>query len=170
MLKLMGVCFILAGAGGFGGYLRRCLNMRFGQLMECREIFTQMDAGREYLRLPYAQLLRKTARGKKEIFAEMLYEVADEMEQNREANADALWRAAFEKRKKQILLKEEEKDLFFALAKSLMLEGNHAQAAKMYYMQLEDMILKAMEEKKEKQKLYGTVSMLFGLFLIILLL
>lgn len=170
MLKVMGVCLILAGAGGFGGYLRRCLNMHFGQLVECREIFTQLDAGREYLRLPYAQLLRRTARGKKEIFAEMLFEVADEMERNRQADADALWQMAFEKRKKQILFNEEEKALFFALAKSLMLEGNHTQVAKMYFIQLEDKILKAMEEKKEKQKLYGTVSMVFGLFLIILLL
>lgn len=170
MLKVMGVCLILAGAGGFGGCLRRCLNMHFGQMVECREIFTQLDAGREYLRLPYAQLLRRTARGKKEIFAEMLFEVADEMERNRYADADALWQMAFEKRKKQILFDEEEKTLFFALAKSLMLEGNHTQVAKMYFIQLEDKILKAMEEKKEKQKLYGTVSMVFGLFLIILLL
>ena len=51
-----------------------------------------------------------------------------------------------------------------------MLEGNHAKVAEMYFLQLEDKIVQAMEEKKEKQKLYGSVSVLLGLFLVILLL
>lgn len=170
MLKLIGMVFIVAGAGGVGRYLANCQKIHVEQLMECREIFMQMDAGREYLKLPYAQLLRRTAKGRKEVFAKMLYEIADEMEKNKEARAAALWERAFLKREKLLFLKEEEKDLFLALAESLMLEGDHTQTAKMYFMQAEDKISSALKEKKEKQKLYGTVSILGGLFLVILLL
>ena len=67
-------------------------------------------------------------------------------------------------------MNEEEKDLLLSLARSLALEGEHTQVAKIYFIQLEDKIVKAMGEKKEKQKLYGTVSILGGLFLVILLL
>ncbi len=170
MLKFAGVLLIITGAGGIGKYLCSYLKGHLEQLVECREIFAQMDAGREYLRLPYAQLLRRTAKGKKDIFCEILFEVADEMEKNSEADVGMLWESAFQKRKKLLLLKEEEKDLLLALARSLLLEGNHTQVAKIYFLQLEDKIAQAMEEKREKQKLYGTVSVLFGLFLVILLL
>lgn len=169
MLKLAGILLIVTGAGGFGRYFGFSLKMRLEQLGEFREIFAQMDAGREYLRLPYAQLLRRTAKGKTKMFSEMLCEIADAMEENKEADAGALWKAAFQKRKKELLLNEEEKDLLLALARSLTLEGNHSQVAKLFFAQLEDAVLKAMEEKKEKQKLYGTVGVLLGVFLAILL-
>ena len=169
MLKWMGMLCILTGAVGTGRYFFTYFRMHFEQLVGCREIFAQMDAGREYLRLPYAQLLKRAAKGKREVFADMLCEVADAMEQNQEADAGALWNQAFLKRKKEILLKEEEKDLFLALAKSLMLAGDHGQVSRLYFLQLDDRIQKAMEEKKEKQKLYGAVSVLGGLFLVILL-
>ena len=38
------------------------------------------------------------------------------------------------------------------------------------FMQLEDKIQRAREEKKEKQKLYRAISVLGGLFLVVLLL
>lgn len=170
MLKLAGVIFILTGAVGFGRHLIQNLNMHLKHLIECREIFTRMDTGREYLCLPYAQLLRRAAKGRTKFFAEMLEEVAQEMEKSREADAKTLWEQAFYKREKQLFLKEEETELLLELSGCLLLEENHTKAAQIYFMQLEDKIVQAMEEKKEKQKLYGTVSILFGLFLVILLL
>lgn len=170
MLKFAGVFFILMGTGGFGRYLIHDLKMHVRHLIECREIFTRMDTGREYLCLPYAQLLRRAAKGRSEVFAEMLEEVAKEMERSLEADAKTLWERAFDKRKKQLFLKEEETELLLELSGCLLFEENHAKAAKIYFMQLEDKIVQAMEEKKEKQKLYSTVSILLGLFLVIILL
>ena len=158
MLKAAGIVLILTGAVGFGRYLSVSLGRYVSQLIECREIFVQMDAGREYLRLPYAQLLKRTAKGKEKLFAEILTEVADEMEKNKEADAGMLWEQAFCKRKREILLGKEEQEILLSLARSLLLETDHTQVAKIYFMQLEDTIKRAMEEKKEKQKLYGTVS------------
>lgn len=170
MLKAVGVLFIVTGACGFAIYFSSYLKTHLAQLIEWREIFTQLDNEREYLRLPYAQLLRKTARGKAELFSAILLEVADSMEKRTQTDVSAFWEQAFERRSAQILLKEDEADLLFALARSLLLEGDHSQVAKLYFMQLEDKILLAMQEKKEKQKLYGTVSVLGGLFLVIMLL
>lgn len=170
MLKFAGIFLILTGAGGFGRYLIHNLNMHLKQLIECREIFTRMDTGREYLCLPYAQLLKRTAKGRTKVFAEMLEEVAAEMEKNREADARTLWKRAFAQKKNQLFLKEEETELLLELSACLLLEENHTKAAQIYFMQLEDKIVQAMEEKKEKQKLYSTVSVLLGLFLVIILL
>lgn len=170
MLKWAGIFLIMAGAAGMGGYLSACLKQRLNELVECREIFVQMDAGREYLHLPYAELLRRTAKGKTAVFSSMLLDVAEEMEKNRQADAGMLWAGAFTERKHQLLLGEEEIEIMSALAKSLMLEGSHREASKIYLMQLEDKILQAIEEKKEKQRLYGMAGVSGGLFLVILLL
>ena len=151
MLKAAGIVLILTGAVGFGRYLAVSLGRYVSQLIECREIFVQMDAGREYLRLPYAQLLKRTAKGKEKLFAEILTEVADEMEKNKEADAGMLWKQAFCKRKREILLGKEEQEILLSLARSLLLETDHTQVAKIYFMQLEDTIKRAMEEKKEKK-------------------
>lgn len=170
MLKWAGVLLIVAGAGGLGRYFSISLSVRLAQLVECREIFAQLDVGRDCLKLPYAQLLQRTARGKTPLFSGLLCKIADEMEQNRHADAGSLWEAALREERHRLFLKEEEILILVSLAKSLMLEGNHTQVFGIYLMQLKDGIKQAMEEKKEKQKLYGSVSILGGLFLIILLL
>ena len=170
MLKIAGMFLIVAGACGLGSYFSAYVKLHLKQLVESREIFTSLDAEREYLRLPYAQLLRRTAKGRSEVFSEILTEVAVGMEANSEADAQVLWKSAIDKRGKQLLLRREETEILLALAKSLMLEGNHTQVAKIYFMQLENRILQVMEEKKEKQKLCGAISVLGGLFLVILLL
>ncbi len=170
MLKCAGVLLILTGALGFGSYMGAYLKRHLEQLVECREIFAQISAYREYLKLPYDELLRRSIIGKSGILPEILTEVAAEMEKNREANAGALWEEAFRKRNKQLLLKEEETGILLALARCLSLEGNHAKASEIYFMQLEETIRQAMEERKDKQKLYRAISVLGGLFLVVLLL
>ena len=167
---MAGIFFIVTGACGFGNYFSTYLRLHLKQLVECREIFARMDAEREYLRLPYAQLLRRTATGRSGVFFDILSEVAEGMEASSEADAEVLWKAAIRKRDKQFLLCQEETEILLSLAKSLMMEGNHTQVAKIYFMQLEDRILQVMKEKKEKQKLCGAISILGGLFLVILLL
>ncbi|MBO5302508.1 MAG: stage III sporulation protein AB [Lachnospiraceae bacterium] len=170
MLKIFGIVCILGGSIGVGKSLCNYLNNHLKQLVECREIFTQADVGREYLRLPYAQLLRRTAKGKSKVFQEILNEIAEEMEKNREADMEKLWSDAFLKKQGQLLLDKEEQELLIALAKSLGLEGNHTKVSEIYFLQLDEEVVQAMEEKKEKQKLYGTISILTGFFLVILLL
>ena len=108
MLKAVGVLFIVTGACGFAIYFSSYLKTHLAQLIEWREIFTQLDNEREYLRLPYAQLLRKTARGKAELFSAILLEVADSMEKRTQTDVSVFWEQAFERRSAQILLKEDE--------------------------------------------------------------
>lgn len=170
MLKCAGIVLILAGALGLGNALDAHLKMRLDQLLECRELFAQMDACRECLKLPYTELLKRSMAGKSRILTEILAEVAEEMEKNREADIAAFWEEAFFRRKKQLYLKEEEIGLLLALARRLALQGNHAQASKIYFMQLEEAIRQAMDERKDKQKLYRAISVLGGLFLVVLLL
>lgn len=170
MLKIFGSICILTGAIGIGRELCNYLNNHLKQLVECRAIFTQADTEREYLRLPYAQLLRKIAKGKSKVFQEILYQVAEEMEKNKEADVGKLWEMALQERSRRLCLDEDEKGILVALAKNLGLEGKYTKVSEVYFLQLEDEVVQAMEEKKEKQKLYGTVSVLMGVFLIILLL
>ena len=170
MLKIAGSILILFGAGGYGSCLCNYLKQHLKQLLTFRDIFVQMDSGRECLRLPYSQLLRRTATGKSKLFSEILLQIAEEMEKNREADVGILWTEALEERKKEILLKEEELSLIITLGKNIAYEGKSTKVCEIYFMQLEDKIVQAMDEKKEKQKLYGSVSLLGGLFLVILLL
>lgn len=170
MLKVLGSIFIFFGAVGLGGNLSRYLNSHLMQLQECREILAQTDVGREYFRLPYAQLLKRTAKGKTKIFQDILQKIAGEMEKNNEADVGVLWDRTFEENKDKILLTTEEKEIVIGLAKSLSLEGNHEKVCKMYFQRLDERIVHAIEEKKEKQKLYRTISVLAGIFIVVILL
>lgn len=170
MLKVAGSILVFLGALGYGRSLCNYLKQHLKQLLLFRDILVQMDSGRECLKLPYSQLLRRTAAGKEHLFSEILLQIATEMEKNREADVGVLWREAMEERKQEILLKEEELNLVITLAKNLAFDGKSTKVCEIYFMQLEDKIVQAIEEKKEKQKLYGSVSLLGGLFLVILLL
>lgn len=170
MLKLIGMILILSGAGGCGASLIRTMNLHLEQLLKVRDIFLKLQSGITYQKLPYPQLLRKTALSTNDLFAEILTEISSEMEKNRQSDAAVLWSEALEKRKEQLFLKEDEKMLLLALAKNLVGESQNTKACEIYFLQLEDKIMQSVKEKKEKQKLYETVSILCGLFLIVLLL
>lgn len=171
-MKVFGGICILAGAVGFGQSLNYRMHMHLKQLQECREIFTGTDTEREYLRLPYAKLLRRTAKGRSEIMGNILIKIAEEMERNTQSDIGVLWENAFgeAEKKGQIFLDNQEQEIVIALAKSLRLEGEHERVAKLYFERLDERILQALEEKKEKQKLYRSISVLMGIFLVIILL
>lgn len=170
MVKLFGILLVLCGAAGYGSSLCGYLRGHLKQLLAFRDILVQMDSGRECYKLPYAQLLRRLSFGKTGPLYDMLCAVAEEMEKNREADVGVLWREALRERKNELLLKEDEAELIVALAKNLAFDGKSDKVCEIYFMQMEDKIVQAMEEKKEKQKLYGTISVLGGLFVVILLL
>jgi len=172
MLKLVGSICILAGAVGMGQSLNLRMQNHLKQLQECRTIFTGTDTEREYLRLPYATLLRRTAKGCSKVFGDMLFWIAEQMEGNIQSDVGVLWAQAFQKQEKlgRIFLTKQEQGIVIELAKSLRLEGEHTRVAKLYFEQLDERIMLAMEEKKEKQKLYRSISVLMGIFLVIILL
>lgn len=170
MLRAVGIFLVVMGTAGFGNSLRNLLNRHLRQLLEFQDIFIGMELDKKSLRLPYGQMLRRSARGKSRLCAEILESIARAMEGNHEADVGVLWEQAFMERKGELLFTEEEQEILISLARTLSMESGSTKACEIYFFRLEKHIAQVLEEKKEKQKLYRTVGILSGLFLVILLL
>lgn len=169
MLKLAGMIFVMAGCCGYGYALCCRLKEHLLTLLTWKEIFLQVDAQRSYVCLPYPQILRKCARGKPEVFAEILEDAAGQMEDNQEADTKRIFCKVVSKREEQLCMTPEEQELVVELGRCLQIEGDGKKVSEMYFMQLEEKITQAMTERKEKLKLYQSVSIMAGIFFIILL-
>lgn len=158
------------GTAGFWNSLRILINRRLWQLLEWRDIFTRMEADKTALKIPYGQMLERSARGKDRLFQEILEIIGDEMEENHEADVGFFWEKAFSLKSGELFITEEEKEILVSLARSLAAESSSTKTCEIYFFQLERQIRQVMDEKKEKFRLYGVAGILSGLFLVILLL
>lgn len=170
MVKIAGVLLVLAGTSGYGRYLCLGLERYEKQLFTVRNIFGMMQCERAGRKLPYAQILKYTAKKAEEPFGTLLTEIAQEMEKNREDDVGALWKWGMEKHRKELLLQEEERELMVMFAQNFASDDEGGKLSQICFSRLDERIMRMAEEKKEKQKLYRMVSMLGGIFLVILLL
>lgn len=169
MLKLAGILLILAGCVGYGSALCRFLKEHLQMLLTFKEILLEIEAQRSYAYLPYPQILQKCKAGKPKIYAEILQEASEQMEQNEEADVKKIFAGVVKQREKELRMLPEEVELVIELFRSLKIEGEGKKISEMYFKQLEEKITQAMTEKKEKQKLYQSISVMAGIFFIILL-
>ncbi|MCM1257375.1 MAG: stage III sporulation protein AB [Roseburia sp.] len=170
MLKAVGIVLVVMGTAGFGNSLKILLNRHLQQLLEFQDIFIQMELDKKALRLPYGQLLRRSARGRNRLFEEILERIAGELKENHEMDVGILWEKAFVEHRGELLFTQEEQEILISLARTLSVESSSTKACEIYFFRLEKQITQVLEEKKEKQKLYRAVGVLSGLFLVILLL
>lgn len=170
MLRAVGIFLVVMGTAGFGNSLKNLLNRHLKQLLEFQDIFIGMELDKKSLKLPYGQMIRRSARGKSRLCGEILENIAGAMEENHEMDVGVFWEQAFAERKGELLFTEEEQEILVSLARTLSAESSSTKACEIYFYRLEKQIAQVLEEKKEKQKLYRAVGILSGLFLVILLL
>lgn len=172
MLKIIGCVFILTACVGYGGSLLGRIARRRDVLQSFLEL-TELLAGEiRYERIPMAEALYKI-RGKLDgELSEVLLAIADGLEEGGYASMEELWNQSFGEAAGRLLLTDEELGEVKDIGKNLGfldfdVQVKHLQGCKERILKR---LAKTQRDLDEKKKLYRSLSLAAGIFVILALL
>lgn len=169
MLKLAGAGLILFSSLIYGLQLRQRLSEHVKQLIGLKELLLMLSGEISYGKTPLGEAFLHMASRGKEPFCSFLKEVAEGMETDRELFR--IWKDVLEGKKGGFYFSGEEWELFLHLGETFgYLDGemqlNHISLC---IQQIDTKIVQAQEELAAKQKVYQCLSIMGGLFCVLIL-
>ena len=171
MLKLAGSILVITVSVLYGWQVRRELQEHVEQLVAMKEMFLMLWGEISYTRTPLKEAFLQIASQGKEPFSSFLLKAAEELEEN-ESSMGCFWNRLVEQWSNKFLFNEEERGLLQRAGENFgYLDGQmQLKNLELYMEQAEVLIRKAQKELKDKQKVSSVLSLMCGLFLVILLL
>lgn len=171
MLKLTGAGLIIFAAVVLGIQLKQRLAQHVSQLMGLKEMLLMLSGEMSYARATLTEAFQNIAARGKNPFGPLLTEVAGRLEQERDSPLADIWQSAVEHHKKTFYFSEEELNMLRKLGDNfgyldIQMQLNHLT---LYIRQVENRIGQAQQELAARQKMYQYLSVMSGLFLILLL-
>lgn len=171
MLKVVGALLILFASGIFGLQLKQRLAEHLRQLMGFKEILLMLSGEMTYARAPLEEAFAHIAGRGKEPFGRLLSEVSQRMEQEQDKTLYDIWQSAARNQKKTFFFSEEEFRILLGVGENfgyldIEMQLNHISIS---IQQVENKIVQAQSELAAKQKMYQYLSVMCGLFLILIL-
>lgn len=141
------------------------------QLLSMKEMFLMMAGEISYTKTPLREAFFRIAEQNKEPFSGFLKQAAEGLKENQESMG-AYWKKLVDGEKERFLLSKEEREMLKRAGENFgYLDGQmQLKNLELYIGQAEVMIEQFQKELKEKQKLAQTLSVMCGVFVIILLL
>lgn len=170
MLKLTGSVLIAVVSVLYGWKMQQELQEHVRQLVGMKEMFLMLWGEISYTRTPLKEAFLQIASQNKEPFSSFLEKAAEGLEQNEES-IGFFWNCLVEKEADSFLLDEEERRILKQAGENFgYLDGQmQLKNLELYIEQTEVLIQKAQGELKDRKKVSGVLSVMCGLFLIILL-
>ncbi len=170
MLKLAGSILIITVSALYGWKARRELAEHVEQLVGMKEMFLMLWGEISYTRTPLKEAFLQIASQNKEPFSGFLEKAAEGMDENEE-RIGLYWSRLVEQESGKFLFSQEEQGLLQRAGENFgYLDGQmQLKNLELYMEQTEVLIQKAQGELKDRQKLSGVLSLMCGLFLVILL-
>lgn len=170
MLKILGGALVLLAAVFYGFRLSMEQQEHLDQLLAMKEMFLMMAGEISYTKTPLREAFFRISEQNKEPFSGFLKQAAEELEENQES-IGVFWRNLVDREEARFLFSREEKELLKRAGENFgYLDGQmQLKNLELYIGQAEVMIERFQKELKEKQKLAQTLSVMCGLFVIILL-
>lgn len=171
MVKILGAGLILFAAFAFGLQLKQKLAQHLKQLIGFKEMLLMLSAELSYLRAPLPEAFTHIAEQGKEPFGPLLLEVAGQMQEEQKRPLSEIWTEAVLRRRDTFYFTEEEFGILGGLSKNFGYLDVQMQLSNiaLYVQQVEHYIEKASKELAVKQKMYQYLSVMCGLFLILIL-
>lgn len=172
MLKGIGAGLILFVSVVLGLQFKQRLREHLEHLIRCKEVLLMLSGEMSYAKTPLLEAFLHIADQGKEPFGSFLKEVAKRAEKDRGQSLAQIWRGALKSRQKEICFSREEWILLESLGENfgyldVQMQLGHLSLC---IQQLDANIEKAQRELLDKQKLYQYLSVMCGLFLILVLL
>lgn len=171
MLKLIGSILIVGASVGMAYSIRREIAAHLKLLYEIRKLFVEISYAACESMQPVEILLGCFIRTRDERLDTVCKEIAERLIEKKEGRGEEVWRNVFRGYRRELGLSAEEAEIVEG-AGSAFFGKSVEENRKLLALSLErlDFLIETVRgEQKEKQKVYGTVSVLCGLMLVILL-
>lgn len=170
MLKIAGNLLVFAASLLYGWKVKAEYAEHVEQLVGMKEMFLMMWGEISYARTPLKEAFLQIAAQGKEPFASFLRRAAEGLE-GQEGSMGSFWGRLVDEEAGRFLFTAKERGLLKRAGENFgYLDGQmQLKNLELYIGQAETLIQKAQGELKDRQKLSGTLSLMCGLFVIILL-
>lgn len=171
MLKLIGSILVVTASAGMAYSIRRDLAEHLKLLYEIRKLLVDISYAAYESMQPVEILLGCFIRTRDERLNRACKEIAERLLEKKEGKGEMVWRSVFAAYRKELGLVAEEAEILEGAGSAFFgksVEENKKHLA-LILERLDFLIETARGEQKEKQKVYGTVTVLCGLMLVILL-
>lgn len=170
MLKLVGAFLILVAAILFGVQMKQQLAEHVRQLLGLKEVLMMLAGEISYGKIPLSEAFLHIAERGKEPFGQVFREVSRRMEQERNHTLYEIWQSAVKHHEEIFTFSEDEMRIWMNLGENfgyldMQLQLNNL---RLYGQQIEEKLVQAQKELAVKQKLYQSLSVMSGLFLILI--
>ncbi|MEG0963577.1 MAG: stage III sporulation protein AB [Lachnospiraceae bacterium] len=171
MLKLIGSILILTSSILYGWKLTVELGEHVNQLIAMKEMFLMLSGEISYTKTPLPEAFLQIAAQNKEPFSAFLKKASQGILESEEEQIGEFWKKLVEQEAERFLFTKEERGLLQKAGENFgYLDGQmQLKNLELYIGQAQVMIQQSQSELKERQKVYQCLSVMCGLFLIILL-
>ncbi len=170
MLKLAGSILVVISSLLYGSKVCRELSEHVGQLVGLKEMLLMLRGEISYARTPLKEAFQQIAAQGKEPFSSFLEKAAQGLG-GKEENIGEFWRRLVEQEAGNFYFSKEELGLLERVGENFGYLDVQMQLKnlELYMEQAQVLIEKAQKELMDRQKLARTLSLMCGLFLVILL-
>lgn len=171
MLKALGSMLTITASVGIAYTIRRELTEHLRLLYELRKLFVDISYAAFESRQPVEILLGCFVRTGEDRLNDACKEIAECLIEKKEGAGEDVWKKVFGEYRKTLHLTNEEMEVIESAGSAFFgksMDENREHLA-LVLERLDYLIGMAREEQREKQKVYGTISVVCGLMVVILL-
>lgn len=172
MLKLAGVILLMTGCTGLGISMVLDEKRRIRGLREIRRIILRMQSEMVYGKRTLPEICMLLSQHMEKPYRQAFCEIFHRLEENDGSMLEIIWKEKMEVCMKGMPLKEEEKAVLIGLPDNMGILDETTQAANIGQSldMIDERIRRAESEYEGKSRVIMSISVMVGLFLIILLL
>lgn len=163
MCKMIGGLLIILSCTWWGVEKSREISIHRKELEELERIFTLLQSEMQYVKRPIGEIFAKLKRQEIGRYQRWMGELSMSETALGKRTFQELWRTSIDHHFKETFLTKRELE-------ELKEIGNHigySEAIRLYLVQLDNSIQVTKEEEKEKKKLYQSMGILSGIFLVL---
>lgn len=166
MLKIIGSVIIILTCAGLGFEKADEELQHLKQLEELKKLFVLIRSEISYSKAPFGKVFQKISKNAEDVFGDWMQMLADQLEERKNGTFQEVWEQAIEEYLEKSRLTKQELAELKQIGNSL----GYLETWDLYLEQLEITIRQTRKETASKQKLYRSMGVMGGLFLVIILL
>lgn len=166
MQRIIGSIMVIAVCTALGFEKSRELQLHLNSLEELKKLFTLLKSEVQYTKAPFAEVFLKLSKKMNGSYKDWLLYVSRQLEKRERETLHKVWKTSVYEYLKDCKLTKEELEELCDVGGTL----GYIETLDIYLNQLDFSIQNTREELKTKKKLYQSMGIMCGIFLVIVLL